>query len=596
MNPNTPPPDHSDTQADATLASGGGVRPMASEDTDATVVPSVSQTPGLPSAAAADTRADAARFGRYVLIDEIARGGMGVVYRARQHGLDRVVALKMILGVGVDGDTVRRFLLEAQSAAALDHPNVVPVYDSGEIDAKPYFTMAFIDGPNLRSYVDARGVLPIEETARLFTQIVAGVGHAHRHGIIHRDLKPANVLIDKDGRPRVTDFGLAKRSAANTQLTATGQVVGTPAYMAPEQARDSKDVGPPADVYALGAILYFLLTGRPPFEGEGVTDLLIKVVTETPIVPRVFNTAIPSEIEALCLRCLSKSAADRPADATELAATFAVVAEPYLPRGSGSLRHPGPRLPAGLSPADPSHAATKTVPPAAVPHPASTPSRRPLVLGGLAAVGLAGAVVFFLTRDKAAPPVPPATNPPTVADANPVTPPAPDATFPAPTRKDFGLKVDVTAPASRPGPNGSVILVPETPMTVRVRADRDCRVVIWSIDPAGHIMRVFPNEYESDDRLAAGQERTFPPGDRYEIATIPTDGPGTERLRVVAMTGEMMSFPLGVKNGQFTFYTSELDRQKLASAVRGVVVRKKGAGDGNTGDVAEAELLYRVQK
>ena len=242
-------------QNDRTADSAAPDGERTASATDATVVRDPNSESTVDDLPGAPRPGEPQAFGKYELVGEIARGGMGVVYRARQHGLDRVVALKMILGKGADPEGARRFLQEARAAAAIDHPNVVPIYDIGEGDGKPYFTMAFVDGPNLRAFVETRGVPSVATTVSLFAQIVAGVAHAHRQGIIHRDLKPANVLIDRDGRPRVTDFGLAKRTEVDTQLTATGQVVGTPQYMAPEQARDSKDVGPPADVYALGAIL-----------------------------------------------------------------------------------------------------------------------------------------------------------------------------------------------------------------------------------------------------------------------------------------------------------------------------------------------------
>ncbi|QJW97873.1 serine/threonine-protein kinase [Frigoriglobus tundricola] len=288
-----------------------------------------------PSAPTVDEMASPDSVGRYELISEVARGGMGVVYRARQRGLDRMVALKMILGTGTSSEAAQRFLQEARAAAALDHPNVVPIYDIDESNGRPYFTMALVEGPNLRAYADAQGRLPIPAIVSLFAQIVAGVAHAHAAGIIHRDLKPANVLIDKDGRPRVTDFGLAKRAATDSHLTVTGQVVGTPSYMAPEQARDSKDVGPPADVYALGAILYFLLTGRPPFIGDGFTDLLIKVVSDAPPPLRELRPDVPADLEALCMKCLAKAPGERFADAQALAAAFAPVAEQHTHSSSG---------------------------------------------------------------------------------------------------------------------------------------------------------------------------------------------------------------------------------------------------------------------
>ncbi len=581
---------------------------------------------------------EAATFGRYELLSELARGGMGVVYRARQQGLDRLVALKMILGVGVDADTAGRFLREAQAAAALDHPNVVPVYDSGEVGGRPYFTMALIDGPNLREYVEARGTPPMVQAAGLFAQIIAGVAHAHRHGIIHRDLKPANVLIDQDGRPRVTDFGLAKRVTTNAHLTATGQVVGTPAYMSPEQARDSKDVGPPADVYALGAILYFLLTGHPPFEGGGVTDLLIKVVTEQPTAPSVYNPGVPTAIEELCLRCLAKSPGDRPANAEALAVAFAAVAAPFLPVSSGSLPLIGGGLPGGLTPVDPSRADARTVLSAPIPFPisrpvplspattpapqpvartpapaplapsvpstsgttdsAEPPGRRSLTAGLLAAaVLLGGVMVYLLVRGgKPVDPGQPTPDQPPPDQAAAITPAPSLATFPPPTRADFGLRVELTAPAARKAPGAVVHLSPGAPMQIHLRADRDCRAVVWAIDPAGHATKLFPNDDDPDDRLTAGVERILPGNQGYILEATTTEGDGAERLRVVATTGEPPAYPPGAKSGRYSFYSSEQDREKLASAVRGVSIKKVSTGGEPAGAVAEAELLFRVQK
>ncbi|MGL4423954.1 MAG: serine/threonine-protein kinase, partial [Gemmataceae bacterium] len=258
-------------------------------------------------------------FGPYEIVSEIARGGMGVVYKARQKGLDRYVALKMVLSNQLNSPNARmRFLQEARSAASLDHPNVVAIHDAGEIDGKLFFTMAFVEGTNLRQYVQDQDGLKLSRAMDLFFAIVAAVGHAHENGIIHRDLKPANVLIDREGRARVTDFGLAKKTNDEQEITVAGQVFGTPAYMAPEQARNSKDVGPPADVYALGALLYFLLTGRAPFVADSVAELLVKAVTEPPMPLQSLNPNVPADVQAVALKCLSKPPGERYRDANEL--------------------------------------------------------------------------------------------------------------------------------------------------------------------------------------------------------------------------------------------------------------------------------------
>jgi serine/threonine-protein kinase len=238
------------------------------------------------------------RFGDYELLDEIARGGMGVVYRARQISLDRVVAVKLILfGPYADETSVRRFNAEAAAAARLQHPNIVAIHEVGEEAGQHFFSMDCVEGRNLAD--DARErPRTARQSARLLQTIAKAIHYAHGQGIVHRDLKPSNILIDADDEPRITDFGLAKRlvgmratashsiSEKNTDvvepvptddlsLTLTGQVLGSPSYVPPEQAAGKRGpVGPRADIYALGAILYYLLTGRPPFAAETITDTL----------------------------------------------------------------------------------------------------------------------------------------------------------------------------------------------------------------------------------------------------------------------------------------------------------------------------------
>jgi serine/threonine protein kinase len=259
-------------------------------------------------------------FGEYELIAEVARGGMGVVYKARQPALDRIVALKMILAGRLAGeDDLLRFRTEAEAAAKLQHANIVAVFDVGDIDGQHYFSMEFIAGQTLAQRLTA-GSLPSRVAARYVRQIARAVHYAHRQGVLHRDLKPSNIMVDADDEPHVTDFGLAKRLGGDSGQTRTGAVLGTPSYMAPEQANGRvKDQGPWTDIYGLGAVLYELLTGRPPFKAESPVDTLMQVLEADPVPPRLLNPNIDADVETICLKCLEKDAKRRYATADELA-------------------------------------------------------------------------------------------------------------------------------------------------------------------------------------------------------------------------------------------------------------------------------------
>lgn len=247
------------------------------------------------------------RFGDYELLEELGRGGMGVVYRARQIGLDREVAVKMTLrGELSSVEDRKRFRAEAEAAARLDHTGIVPVHEVGELEGRPYFSMKYIRGPTL-SQMLANGPLPPHEAARILTAVARAIHFAHKNGVLHRDLKPSNILIDEDGQPHLTDFGLAKQIADAASITKSGAVLGTPAYMAPEQAGGARgEVSPASDVYSLGAILYHMLTGRPPFQAASPVDTVLMVLEQDPAPPRVVNAKADRDLEMIALRCLQK--------------------------------------------------------------------------------------------------------------------------------------------------------------------------------------------------------------------------------------------------------------------------------------------------
>ena len=257
--------------------------------------------------------------GDYELLEEIARGGMGVVYRARQASLNRTVALKMILaGQLASARDKARFRAEAEAAAGLDHPNIVPIYEVGEHNGQDYFSMKLVDGGSLSDWLATLPQPPIRDTVALLVMVCRGVHYAHQRGVLHRDLKPANVLVDGNGQPHVTDFGLAKRVESDSGMTVSGSIVGTPSYMPPEQASGAKGLTVAADVYALGAILYECLTHRPPFKADGVLETLRQVRELEPLRPRSIDPAIDRDLETVALKCLEKDAGRRYASAAEL--------------------------------------------------------------------------------------------------------------------------------------------------------------------------------------------------------------------------------------------------------------------------------------
>jgi formylglycine-generating enzyme required for sulfatase activity len=281
----------------------------------------------------------------YEVLGELGRGGMGVVYKAKQLSLKRIVALKMLLASSFPGSrALARFHTEAEAVARLQHANIVHIYDIGDQDGCPFIAMEFVDGGSLRQRLTAALPSP-RQAAEMLLPLVRAMHHAHSRGIVHRDLKPANVLLTADGTLKITDFGLAKQLDDQARQTESGAIVGTPAYMAPEQAQGQvKEIGPTTDVYALGAILYEMLTGVPPFDAETTLDVLMKVVTEEPAPPSRLRPGVPADLEAICLKCLAKRPALRYANAALLADDLErfLAGKPILARGASTQAPPAP--------------------------------------------------------------------------------------------------------------------------------------------------------------------------------------------------------------------------------------------------------------
>jgi serine/threonine-protein kinase len=311
-----------ESDADFSLSSKAGATFAPEKAGEIEPLPDVPQVPG------------------YEILGELGRGAMGVVYKARQVGLKRVVALKMILAGGYASRTeILRFHTEAEAVARLQHPNIVQVFETGEYRGLPFFSLEFVDGGCLSDRLIDQP-LPIREAAELVRKLALAMASAHEHGIVHRDLKPANVLMTKDGEPKITDFGLAKKLEEDSGATRAGSIMGTPSYMAPEQAEGRPDlVGPHSDVYALGAILYDLLTGRPPFRGTTVLETLTQVRLVDPVPPARLLPQMPRDLETICLKCLNKEAVRRYHSARALAEDLRrfLAGEPIKARPVSSL-------------------------------------------------------------------------------------------------------------------------------------------------------------------------------------------------------------------------------------------------------------------
>ena len=274
-------------------------------------------------------------FGDYELLEQIGRGGQGVVFRARQKSLNRTVALKIIgLGQWATKAHLKRFRLEAEAAARLEHPGIVPIHEVGERDGSCYFSMKFVEGGQLDE-VARREPMPIRQAVELIAKVARTVHYAHEHGILHRDIKPGNILLDAKGEPHLTDFGLARLVESESSVTQTLDVLGTPSYMAPEQAvGNNAAVSSTTDVYGLGAVLYQLLTGQPPFAG-GTTYETIKLLLDTePRQPRLLNPKIDRDLSTICLKCLEKDPKRRYSSALALAEDLGTLAKARADSGA----------------------------------------------------------------------------------------------------------------------------------------------------------------------------------------------------------------------------------------------------------------------
>ncbi len=242
----------------------------------------------------------------YAVTGLLGRGGMGRVYLAKDLTLNRTVAIKMLIDTG-DDMLAARLHTESQAVARLQHPNIAQVFETGQVHGQPFIVLEYLNGGSLTQKLAGKPQPPLE-AARLLETLARAIAHCHQHGIIHRDLKPANILLAGDGTPKITDFGLAKRLHEDSSLTRTGEVLGTPSYMAPEQASGgTSKVGPAADIYALGALLYEVLTGRPPFQGPDSVQTLMMVLTMDPVAPSTLLPKVPRDLETICLKCLEKS-------------------------------------------------------------------------------------------------------------------------------------------------------------------------------------------------------------------------------------------------------------------------------------------------
>ena len=295
----------------------------------------------------------------YEIIAEIGRGGMGVVYKARHLRLDRLVALKMILaGAHASVEQIARFHIEARAVAQIQHPGIVQIHEDGDHEGLPYFSLEFVPGGSLAQLIGGKPQQP-RAAAEMVMELCRAMSVAHAAGIVHRDLKPANILLTLDGKPKITDFGLAKQMEGDSKQTRTGAIMGTPSYMAPEQAwGQTHEIGPLSDQYALGVILYEMLVGRPPFQGATAMETIELARNQEPVPPTRLQPKVPRDLETICLKSLQKDPARRFPDAAAMAADLRsfldgepIVARPVAPPiGSGDGASATPESPDSLPP------------------------------------------------------------------------------------------------------------------------------------------------------------------------------------------------------------------------------------------------------
>ncbi len=370
------------------------------------------------------------RLGRYELLGELGRGAMGVVYRARDPIIDRVVALKTI-DSGRSGEAAasftERFFQEARSAGRLNHPNIVTIYDAGDAGGQAYIAMEFLEGTGLREMLDEQAPLPVARAVEIAAQVARGLAYAHEHGVVHRDVKPANIIILRNRRPKITDFGIARLGEADVL---TGSRAGSPKYMSPEQIRGDGALDGRSDIFSLGAVLYEMLTGRQPFGGVEVVDIMRTVLQDTPQAPSAHNPRVPAELDALVLRMLAKRPDERHPSARWLYRELRQVEEKLEKAPSGAA-------PRAESPARKVSLDDPTLVMGAE-HPAEVPAPGPMKrFGGrlaavAAAVLVAGAVILLAPWSGSPPPPAPQAAAPIVAAAPPVVeaPPAPQVPSP----------------------------------------------------------------------------------------------------------------------------------------------------------------------